>query len=338
MPPEKYLTYLDFRKEVDSGEIKHVYFVSASDTYFVGKASELLREKVLGSGESRDNYFLKYADETKYNEILDLCLNFTSLFSSRKLLVVKKCEKLARNLRHLLEYSASPDENTVLMLVFDKDYVADSKVDKEYGFYDFSSMPRDSYLNWIIEEFKLRGCLIKDHELSVFASSASSNFDTIVQEIAKISNYLDSGDNKEKYVTEDSVLRSIGYERTYTPEDLMVSILEKDSKRSLDILHFLLYKSGISDIFLLSIISSYYADLLCFKTRGILSTPPYELYNKYRIWRERAEFAKKYSNKIPAEKFAGIFKYLVQTDKKLKSTMIEPGVLMTALIEGLLNI
>jgi len=42
-------TFLDFQKEVSSGKVRNVYFVSAADNYFIGRAGEILREKLFGS-------------------------------------------------------------------------------------------------------------------------------------------------------------------------------------------------------------------------------------------------------------------------------------------------
>ena len=330
-------TFLDFEKEVSSNKIKPVYFIAACDNYFVKKGSEMLKKNIFGKDESNDSFFLKYADDSKYDELLDLCKNFASLFSSKKLIVVKRCEKFSRNLKFILEYASAPDPDTILMLVFDRDYVNESKLWTECSFYNFSELPEDYFLSWIKSEFTSRGCAINDRDVNLFIASVPYNFDIIVREIEKISNYVDIEDNKEKIVTREIILRSIGFSQTHTPEDLVISILDKDFKRCTDITHYLLNKSGISEIYLLSIILNYYTDLLCFKTQGVSSMNSFEIYSKYKVWRERAQFARTYSNKLKVSQFKAVFKNLLDTDKKLKTSMIDPKILITSMIEDLIN-
>src|SRR5437867_291560 len=152
-------TFIDFEKEISLGKVKPVYFITASDNYFIKKSIDILKNKMFGKVESSESSFLKYADDSKYDEVLDLCQNFASLFSSRKLIIVKRCEKYSRNLKFIFEYSAAPDPDTVLMLVFDKEYVIESKLWKECAFYDFSEFSDNYYLNWIKGEFVSRRCM-----------------------------------------------------------------------------------------------------------------------------------------------------------------------------------
>lgn len=330
------LTFVDFEKEVLSGKIKPVYFISAEGNYFVKKAMELLKGKIFGTNASDESFFLKYADEIKYNELLDLCRNFTSLFAPKKLIVLKRAERFSRNLKFIFDYAASPDADTTLILVFDNNYVNESKLWKDYNSYDFTELPDDYFLKWLKDEFAVKGCIINERELNFFASSVPSNFDIIIQEIDKISNFVSN--SKDKIITKEIVLKSIGFAQTYTPEDLMVSILNKDAERCTDITQFLLNKSGISEIYLLSIILNYYADLLCFKTKGFMSLNTYEVYNKYKIWRERVEFSKRFNYKLQPGQFKEIFKNLLETDKKLKTSMIDSKILITSLIEDLIKV
>ena len=131
-------TYLDFEKEIKAGKVRSVYYVMALDNYFISRASAVLREKLFGSAENKENFFLRYGDESSVDEILDLCNNFSSLFSTAKVLVVKRCEKLFKKFSELEEYSNKPDKDTTLLLCFDKEFVIEKKINKNIAFYDFS--------------------------------------------------------------------------------------------------------------------------------------------------------------------------------------------------------
>lgn len=328
-------TYLNLINDVSKGKIEPVYFIAAPDNYFVNKASALLKEKLFKG--SSENYFLKYADETKYNEIIDICTNYSSFFSEKKLVVVKRSEKFSRNLEHIFAYSENPDKDTVLFLAFDIDYVYEKKLDtKEHPFYDFSDLPREFYFQWIQDDFKKRGCIIKEAEVQLFASSPFNNYEIAEREIEKISNY--EFDDNENTVTKDILMIFLGFKQSYTPDELMSAIMDKNKKEAMNIISSLLNESGINEIYLLSIISGFYADIICFKQKDFGFKNPYELGSKYRIWKSRVPFVKSLASKLNNDKIPEIFGYLKDTDKKLKSTMTDSKLLMTILVENLINL
>jgi DNA polymerase III delta subunit len=333
------LTYLDFEKQVSSGRIQPVYYVIASDNYFVKKAGELLREKISGSKDNKDNFFLKYADEVSVNEIIDLCNNFSSLFSANKIVIVKHCEKFGKKFDEIVQYAQNPDKDTTLLLAFDKEYVIDRKLDREFTFYDFANLPDELYLEWVKSIFESKGCIIASSELNLFVESVPRIFELVENEISKIAGYCDEvSTNGGKKITKDIIYKFIGYDTTYSPGELMSSILERDSRKSLEILDNMIAKGGINEFYLLNLITSYYMDLMSAKTRGFDSAGMSEIYGRFRIWSDRIGFVKNYKNRINEEDFGIIFDKLLKTDQQLKTSMLDSKVLLTSLVEELANI
>ncbi|MBZ0202051.1 MAG: DNA polymerase III subunit delta [Ignavibacteria bacterium] len=328
-------TFLDFQTEVNAGKVGNVYFVAASDGYFVQKASELLREKLFGSSESRDNFFLRYADDTLLNELFDLCSNFASLFSSQKIIILKKCEKYSRKLSELREFVKKPEADTYLMLVFDKEYILEKKLDKEIDFYDFSELPQRTLYEWVRKEFENRHMQIKNDALELLITSVPSSFDLLISEIEKISNYDFSA--SEPVITKELILQFTGYDKEYSPDELIYSIVKKDRKKAYTIIDNLLNSKGLNEIYLLSIISNYYMDLISFKSKGLDAMDTRLLYQKYRLWGDRVKFAKNYHKLINIQSLEQSFEKILNTDKKLKTSMLDSKILMTSLVEELIN-
>lgn len=331
------LTYLDFVKDVKADVLKQVYYISASDNYFLNKAGEMLREKLSGSASDRNNYFVRYADETNVDEILDLCQNYTSLFSDKKILIVKKCEKLSRKLDDIKAYEANPDPGTILLLVFDKEYVNDKKLDKQHSFYDFSDLPEEDYLIWVKKEFEAKNCKINEEELMLFITSVPRNFDLIENEVMKMSNYYDDADEKDRIISKEVILKYIGYDSEFTPYELMDAIMRKDIKKSMEIMDFLLNRGSVSPVFLLSVINGYYMDLLAFKNRS-LNDWSANNFSKYPLWGDKISIVRSFSKVLKLSQLADAFEKLQETDLKLKSTMIEPNILFSTLVERLVNL
>jgi DNA polymerase III delta subunit len=328
-------TFLDFQAEINSGKIRNVYFIASSDSYFVSKAGELMREKLFGSASNRDNFFLRYGDESTIDEIMDLSNNTTSLFSSQKIIVLKRAEKYFRKIKELFDFLKKTDHDTYIMVVFDKDYVIEKKYDKDNVFYDFSDLPQDSLSSFIRNEFESRGFNISTGDLEFFISSVPQSIDLLLTEVEKLSNY--EFESSDKTITRELILRFIGYDKEFSPGELMAAVLSRDKRRSIEVLEGLSSSAGFSEIYLLSIMSNYYMDLISFKTKGFEYKNSGALYSKYKMWGERAKFAQKYHKSLNLNSLEKSFNKILDTDLKLKTSMLNSKILMTSLVEELVN-
>lgn len=330
-------TFLDFQSEVNSGKLRNVFFIASSDNYFTAKAGQLLREKLFGSAGNKDNFFVRYGDESSIDDIADLSNNTTSLFSSQKIILLKRAEKYSRKLKDLLEFLKKPDYDTYLLVIFDKDYVLEKKLDdgKDMHFYDFSDLPENKLYDFIRSEFESRGFTISQENLEFFIASIPGSIDLLLTEVEKLTNYDFDGINKE--ITRELILLFIGYDKEYSPHELMTAILTKNGKRSQEIFEGLSSSAGFSEIYLLSIMSNYYMDIISFKTKGFGSQDRGALYGKYKMWGDRAKFAQNHHNSINLSTLEASFRKILDTDLKLKTSMLNSKILLSSLVEELVN-
>ena len=333
------LTFLDFEKQVKSGKLEPVYYVLTADNYFLKKAGGLLREKISGSKDNNANFFIKYADESSVDEIIDLCSNFSSLFSSNKIVIVKRSEKFGKKLDTLLEYFRNPDKDTTVILAFDKEYAAEKKLEKKINFYDFAYLPDEDYIKWVKCLFDAEDCRIDADELRLFIESVPGVFDLVENEVSKISGFCEEmSAGGEKKVTKEIIYKFIGYDTSYTPDDLMDSILSKNTRKSQEVLENMIDKHGMNEIYLLSLMTGYFTDLMSAKTKGFDSASMNDIYTKYKIWGNRVGFVKKHKNDLKDNDFEVIFDKIIKTDQKLKTSMLDSKVLLTSLVEELAGI
>lgn len=325
-------TFLDFEKEVRSGKLRNVYYLFSSDNYFISAASELLREKLLGSIDNRENFFVKYADDTTLQELADLSNNYSSLFASSKIIILKRCEKYSRKLNDLIDFLKTTDPDTTLLACFDKEYVYERKLEKEIEFYDFSELPGKAVREWIKAEFKKYGNEITDEAVEYIVEMFPSSFDILNTEIQKISSYEPGS---PVAINREMLIKFTGYESDYTPNDLMRAIMRNDSVKSVQILDNLVHKTGLNEIYLVSIISNYYLDLLSFSSGKFKGTDSYSVFGKYKIWGERLNFAKEYGNVLKISELRKALILLLELDKKLKTSMLNSDILLTSLVEEL---
>jgi len=331
-----YLIYPELEKEVLSGKLRSAYYIAAEDNYFLNKTCKLLLRKIFGSEDNKENYFVKYADELSYDEFIDLCSNFSSLFTSQKIVVVRKCEKFGRKLNDVIQYSYSPDPDTTLLLSFSKDYVEEKKLNRTLDFFDFSSLPENEYLSWIKAEFSARECKIDDDDVELFVSLVPMNFDLAAREMDKISSYI--SDKEDKLVTHETILKMTGYDTEYTPYDLMSAVIRKERRRAVEVLDYVLNRGSVNEVYLVSLISTYLMDLMAFHNEDLQNKKPGEIYKDYKLWGDRIIFVKNHRNYGKNRNYEFAFERILKVDQSLKNSMLDPKVLMTSLIQDLINI
>ena len=188
--------------------------------------------------------------------------------------------------------------------------------------------------NWIRNEFAEYGRKIGDDALEYLEDNIPQSIDMLHLEIEKICTY-DPDSTVE--INKDILLKFTGYDVEFTPNDLMKSILRNDSGKAVQILDNLLNKAGLSEIYLVSIISNYYFDLLSFKSAKF-KADNYSIYSKYKIWGERINFAKEYRNVLSIKELEKAVSLIIEVDKKLKTSMLDSKILLTSLIEELCNL
>lgn len=326
-------TYFELEKELTSNKLRQVYFISAFDGYFTNRFLQKLQNIKFHSTERNENYFIRYADETSIDQLIELCTNFTSLFSTEKLVVVKRSEKYSRNYSKLIEFTSKTFISTTLVLIFDRETVLEKKMYDKAEFFELSELKDADYIKWIKEEINIDGYSIDSAALNYFIDNIPKVFDLVYQEIIKIKCYL--SEQQEKKITIETLNKLLGYSEESTPLELLTAILDKDTNRTLQISDYLLNSASFNEINLVSMLSYYFGDLLCFKSKEFSKTQRNELYNKYRIWGDRSGFARTYSNKITFGDLSEGFNKIVSVEHKLKTSMLDSKVLFTSLVKDL---
>ena len=220
-------------------------------------------------------------------------------------------------------------------MVFDKDFALEKKLNEYPEFYDFTELPAKTLTEWVRTEFFKRKIDIDDGAIDKFIELVPASFDLRISEIEKVSNFDFSG--MEPRITADLMQKFVGYEKDFSPEELIHSIIKKDHERSFRILDILINTNGLNEIYMLSIISNYYMDLISFKTKGMDSVDNRTIYGKYKLWGDKAKFAKNYHKNVSVNTLENSFLKILDTDKKLKTSMLNSKILMTSLVEDLIN-
>ena len=235
----------------------------------------------------------------------------------------------------MMEFSKKIDENSFLLFCFDQAFVLEKKLYDNYDFFDFSDLSQRELYDWVKEEFEKSGIKINNDALDLFLTSIPASLDLINSEVEKISNYDFEG--RDAVITKEIILEFTGYDTEYTPDELMRCIVRKERKQAFIVLNNLLNTKSLNEVYLLSLISNYYMDLISFKSAGLDSMDSRLIYQKYKMWGDRVKFAKNYHKSMNINGLHASVQQIIETDKKLKTSMMDPKILMTSLVEELIN-
>lgn len=320
-------SFFDFQNELSLNDIKNVYFISSSDSYFISKATEILRHKLFGDNNNVSDYFIRYADETPLNELAAILVS-DSLFSSAKLVLVKRCEKYSKKIDEFISLFDNIHRDVKVMLVFDPEFVKDKKLDKNLSFYNFSDLPDSHAKDFVITEFSQRGISVSSDAAGMFLSLLPPNVDYIVSEVEKISNTEQVC--KSMQLTEEVFSALYTYQSDESPQEIVEALILKDKKRALRHLQNLINNS-VNEIYLLSVLSGYFTDILAEKSKP----KGYRVSEKItggNPWYQRGDFIRSVSSEISFQRIKNILSMILVTDKLLKSTNIDAGLLLFTLI------
>lgn len=328
--------YPDILRELKSGVLRTIYFIAVEDDYLLNRFTEQLK-KTFNYSEAPGAFEKLYADEIGLEEIIDKFNNSSSLFTDKRIIIVKRCERY-KSLDLLDNYTAKETTNEILILVFDSEKVKEKKLWKNYLFFDFSVIEPQLFISLIKDEFERNNCIISDSTLNQFVDTIPDRMDVASQEIMKISTIkLPVNGEGKKIVSDDIIFQIAGYDKEFSIPELITSIINKNQKQCYKIANYLFEKSALSEIFLISVISSYFLDLLCFKSISQKRLSNNDIYQKYKIWGDRLDYARSNHHFVNKDYLLNTFRQLIYTDLKLKSTMVEPKILIYSLLQDLLK-
>lgn len=316
--------YKDFIAELNSGKIRQCYYVCTNGSYLVNKASGLLRNKICRSPSS-NIFFIKYADEISLDELREFVSESPSLFDPVKLVLIRRCEKYSRKLESFFEFSESVEGNSYLICVFEEEFVKEKKLYKRTDFYDFSVITGEDGISLVKDEFKLRGISLDDSVAELLIDAFHSKADFIISEISKISDYLSEGG----ILTRDILINILKFNIESSFDELFFSLIKQDRTTAIKAAKNILEHQGISEVYLLVVLSMMYSDLILFRKSG--KAP-------YGFWGDRAQMLRECAKLVSDSRLKLSFAAIVEIDKMLKNTMTDPKVLILNLIGTLILI
>ncbi|MCX7877319.1 MAG: hypothetical protein N2510_01620, partial [Ignavibacteria bacterium] len=212
-----------------------------------------------------------------------------------------------------------------IVCVFDKEFIIEKKLARKYEFYDFSEISGNEGIRLVIDEFRTKG-ISADEQVAEFLLSLYTDPDFLISEINKISDYVGEGNELNREVL-NRILKFSNTSSSF--EELFVSLIKKDSRGAITAADNILTYQAVSEIYLLAVLSSLFTDLILLKKSGRADSN--------NLWGERARMLQECSSEVTEDRLKYSVKAIIEADKMLKNTTVQPKLIVFNLISSLIS-
>ncbi len=308
------MTWLqDYFREIDKirkGKIAPVIFLYGSDYYLASNFIQEVRNKLTGTGIDKQYVTAK---ELRVNDLQQLLFG-TSLFQSRNFIVIEGIKQMIPTVRKaFLKYLDNPSDSNILILTA-------PVIERRHEFLNtvsgksltlYVNPPFDNEIpQWVNEYLKKKDRLAEQDAVTTLIRMTGNDLNDLANELDKLDLMLPTGDR----ITSETVLKSAGYLRTWSPEDLAESIGEKDKKTSVMIAENLV-KNGVSETFIYTTLFHYLWNLRILRDPRVRDGA--RLTRTFR--RDKYEKMVKASTRFTNASLARGVKAVVKADTELKT-------------------
>ena len=309
------VTYNTLKDQLKNNLLYPVYIICGDDDYLIEQSINDIKDEI-EQQEKELEYSSYYSDSSNITEIVDTA-NSMALFSSRKLIVIKQCEKLLKvDTEHLIDYINNPNLQTYMILEFEnlkKFKIKPSENSNNFITVNIPSDPKNIILK-VKEEAERQGYKIKNDAIQRLTELVGESLIDLLNEIKKLA-INQNGEVIERSDVENYIKKS----KFKDVFELINAICNKDKSKAYEILTEL-QQTGEEPIAVINRISWRIRQLWQVqqltdekKSREqILKTLKISSGNLYYIQKQIKNFKK--------DEYARILQKIYDTDLKLKST------------------
>ena len=314
-----------------NGGVKNVYLFTGEEAHSKEKEISRLKGSLLDKGAAELNYNVFYGNDSSAKEILS-CLTTMPFLSPRRLVVVRRAEKLSDVDKKLLsDYASNPQHTSCLVLDAKDDTILKdaSCANQHVEIVHFDKIPLFKMSGWIKELLRARGKSIGNEALELLRELLGQRGQGILEkEIEKLASFVEP---RKEIKTED-VEEIVDKDLVRTTFDITDAIALKDTEKALGILRHISSLSAPRYGDIIGLISWHLKTLL--KSRLLLENgkSEFEVTGGLRV---PQRLKSSYMSQIKRQRASDIYpklELLLNTDLDIKTGKAEPKAALEAAI------
>ena len=251
--------------DIQSGNIKPIYFLMGEEPYYIDKISEFIEENILSEEEKGFNQMVLYGRDITIEDIVDNAKRFP-MMAERQVVIVKEAQDLSRTIENLVSYVDNLQPSTVLVLCYkyktiDKRKKLYKAIQKFGLVYESKKLYENQIADWIRRV--LQG---KNYKIEAKATLMLVEF--LGTDLSKISNELDKLMvvlPVNSAITPKDIEENIGISKDYNNFELRKAVGEKNILTVNKIInHFAQNQKANPMVMTISLLNSFFTQLLIF--------------------------------------------------------------------------
>lgn len=237
--------YFKKLEQVGTGNLQPVYFLYGSDFYLKTTFIQEIKNVMVKQGIDRQYVTAK---ELRVSDLQQLLYGI-SLLQSRNFILIEEIKQMIPTVRKaFLKYLENPLETNILILtasVIEKRHEFLSKVSQSATTIYVNPPPDNEIPQWVERYVKKMKRHIEQDAIYTLIQMTGNDLNDLSNELEKLDLMLP----EEDPITTESIMKSAGYQRTWTPEDLAESLGEKKREKAVTIAKNLI-NHGVSEAFI----------------------------------------------------------------------------------------
>lgn len=305
-----------------------VYLFCGKEKYIMLKAEQALAEALDINADSPD--YIKL--EGKGCTAQDICEQCETLsFTGMRKLVRVVDYPAGEDAERLIAYMDNPSEDCVLLLIMPE---ADKrsrlfKAASRHVIAEFAPLEGGALTSWIVKILKGFSKEITSQDAAFIAEYADNSLQSLHNELVKLAGYC-----ADKKVTRKDILESVTPGRDYNIFKIADHILDRDSKKALELYGQLLSQRE-SPIYILGIISRQIRNLLMLKSLEGKGMSRNDIARLTEIKEFMVDRLVKKCSGISRERLKASLDILLETDEKIKTGKLQQETALELVISKL---
>jgi DNA polymerase-3 subunit delta len=228
--------------DISPTNLAPLYFLHGADSYYPNAIAKKINEIAIPEHEKGFNEFVLFGKELTVGAVLNNARRFP-MMAERQLVLIKDADQIqdigqkeAQGL--LVKYAKEPLSSTILVLVFGKAIDERKAYVKAFAENGILVNAKKLYDNQV-PDFIMSICLQKKHTISPLACQLifehiGNNLEAIVKEIEKMLLNLPEGAE----IDANAIEKYVGISKDYNVFELQQSLINKDIKKSFQIVNY----------------------------------------------------------------------------------------------------
>jgi DNA polymerase-3 subunit delta len=251
--------------DIQSGNIKPIYFLMGEEPYYIDKISEFIEENILSEEEKGFNQMVLYGRDITIEDIVDNAKRFP-MMAERQVVVIKEAQDLSRTIENLVPYVDNLQPSTVLVLCYkyktiDKRKKLYKAIQKVGLIYESKKLYENQIADWIRRVLQGKNYKIEAKATLMLVEFLGTDLSKISNELDKLMVVLPVNTT----ITPKDIEENIGISKDYNNFELRKAVGEKNVLAVNRIInHFAQNQKANPMVMTISLLNSFFTQLLIF--------------------------------------------------------------------------